>query len=444
MSQETLSSLRSGKLAGATRLDLCGGLTTFPREIFDLADSLEILNLTGNRLSSLPEDLGRLRRLRILFCSENEFTHLPAVLGQCPDLRMVGFKANRITHLEDGALPGALRWLILTDNRLTRLPSAIGRCHHLQKLMLAGNLLEELPPEMAACGNLELIRLASNRLEALPEWLLHLPRLSWLAVGGNPCSPEPARSQPELRSIEWSALQLEERLGEGASGVIHRATWHEGDDAAPRPVAVKVFKGAVTSDGLPAMEMAASIAAGTHPGLIQVLGEISGHPAGSAGLVMSLIAPDYWNLAGPPSLDTCTRDIYPDGCRFELPAVLRMAHRVASVARHLHERGIMHGDLYAHNILWHAEGDCLLGDFGAASFHPTGPGMAAALERLEVRAFACLLEEWLERCDVPPDEPVMDELWSLHARCISPAVSARPGFADIQAALPDTHAVSRR
>ena len=37
---ETLSLLRAGKLSGATRLDLSGGLTEFPREVFDLADSL--------------------------------------------------------------------------------------------------------------------------------------------------------------------------------------------------------------------------------------------------------------------------------------------------------------------------------------------------------------------------------------------------------------------
>ena len=95
----TLAQLRAGELSGITRLDLAAGLTEFPREIFDLADSLEVLNLSGNALSSLPEDLHRLTRLRVLFCSDNRFTELPACLGQCAALTMIGFKANRIAHV---------------------------------------------------------------------------------------------------------------------------------------------------------------------------------------------------------------------------------------------------------------------------------------------------------------------------------------------------------
>ena len=56
----TLENLRAGKLAGARHLKLACGLETFPREIFDLADTLEVLDLSGNALSSLPDDLPRL------------------------------------------------------------------------------------------------------------------------------------------------------------------------------------------------------------------------------------------------------------------------------------------------------------------------------------------------------------------------------------------------
>ncbi|GAB3381440.1 hypothetical protein GCM10027514_21170 [Azotobacter armeniacus] len=44
------------QLAGSTRLDLSADLHELPDEIFALADSLEILNLSGNRLTSLPAD----------------------------------------------------------------------------------------------------------------------------------------------------------------------------------------------------------------------------------------------------------------------------------------------------------------------------------------------------------------------------------------------------
>ncbi|HCJ51709.1 MAG TPA: protein kinase, partial [Gallionella sp.] len=65
----TLERLRCGKLAGIKRLDLSCGLTQFPDEIYDLAESLEILNLSGNALTSLPDDLPRLHKLRVIFCS---------------------------------------------------------------------------------------------------------------------------------------------------------------------------------------------------------------------------------------------------------------------------------------------------------------------------------------------------------------------------------------
>lgn len=437
MPPDPLTQLRTGKLVGSKRLDLACGLTEFPREIFDLADSLEVLNLTNNQLTDLPDDLSRLHKLRILFCSENRFTHLPAAIGSCPNLSMVGFKANQIETVNEASLPASLRWLILTDNRISQLPSSIGKCTALQKLMLAGNHLEQLPEEMAACTSLEMLRLSANRFRSLPDWLLKLPRLTWLALAGNPCSAMPDVEAQTIAGIDWSGIVLQEKLGEGASGIIYKADWKPDAAVAAQPVAVKIFKGEVTSDGLPDCEMAACLAAGTHPNLIGALGPITGHPSGTAALVMALIDPAFRNLAGPPSLDSCTRDVYAEDQRFTIPVVLRMALGIASAVRHLHERGILHGDLYAHNVLWHAEGDCLLGDFGAASCYSSGESpMASPLEALEVRAYGCLLEELLTRCPVDRDhQPLANSLWELQTRCMALEVSGRPSFSAIQKTL---------
>ncbi len=404
----TLAQLRSGALAGITRLSLSEGLTEFPPEIFDLAETLEILDLSGNRLSALPDDLTRLKKLRIVFASNNAFSELPSVLGACETLSMIGFKANRITTVSPESLSPHLRWLVLTDNAIAALPDAIGGCSKLQKLMLAGNRLSALPNSMTGLERLELLRLAANDFAALPGFLTGLPRLSWLAFAGNPFVPDlpPASAA----TIAWDDLTIGATLGEGASGVISRAMLHG------EPVAVKVFKGAVTSDGLPRSEMAACLHTGGHPNLIPVRGKVTGRDA----LVMDLIGPEFTTLAGPPSFETCTRDVYAPGTQMTADAAHRIACGIASAARHLHGRGIMHGDLYAHNILHNVAGEALIGDFGAASFYA---GERPDLQRLEVRAFGCLLEELA----------VWDTTLSpLAEACLG---SNRPLFADIEAAL---------
>ena len=439
----TLAALRSGQLKGITRLDLTCDLQEFPREIFELADTLEVLNLSGNSLAALPDDLSRLSKLRVIFCSDNRFTQLPEVLSSCVQLEMVGFKANRIREVAAAAISPGLRWLILTDNQISALPDSIGNCTRLQKLMLAGNQLADLPEAMRGCVGLELLRISANRFQALPEWLLQLPRLTWLAFGGNPVSVAPHAPSPAVASLQWTDLVLGEKLGEGASGVIHKAHWQPSPQETGHPVAVKLFKGAVTSDGFPTEEMAACLAAGHHPHLIGVIGVLTGHPAGTSGLVMPRVEPEFQNLAGPPNLATCTRDIYTDGQRFSLPLVLDLATGLAAAGEHLHARGISHGDFYAHNVLYRPEGGCYLADFGAASFYsPQASGGTDPFEALEVRAFGCLLGELLERCEPVSEsesEPELDvrlpSLKALQLRCVAPVAASRPRFAELVASL---------
>ena len=395
-----------------------------------------MLNLSGNALSELPADLARLHRLRILFCSENRFERLPDVLGERPQLEMVGFKSNRIAQVSGAALPQRLRWLILTDNEIAELPVELGQRPRLQKLMLAGNRLATLPESMAACRQLELLRIASNRLRELPGWLLDLPRLSWLAFAGNPIghpSEERGVDAHPVPDVDWNALQLHEVLGEGASGLIHRATWNAGGTRSS--VAVKLFKGHVTSDGSPLAEMEACLAAGAHPNLIPVRGRIAGHPEGMPGLVLDLVGAAHRNLAGPPSFGSCTGDVYAGGTGFGGDSLLAIAGGTASALAQLHGRGIVHGDFYAHNILWDGASSALLGDFGAASFFAPESHHAMGLQRIEARAFGCLLEELLERCEGTPGPREREALAQLQARCFDPDPRQRPALEEVAAAF---------
>lgn len=425
---QTLQQLQSGQLRGAKSIKLSCSLSEFPSEIFELADTLEIIDLSGNKLSSLPDDFGRLKKLKIAFFSDNYFTEYPTVLAHCPHLEMVGFKANQIVSIPAEALSSHLRWLILTNNKIESIPASIGKCTRLQKCMLAGNRLKELPIEMANCKNIELLRISANRFEALPSWLLSLPKLSWLAFAGNPFCQESQR-EDHLAEIAWKDLEIKEQLGEGASGNISKAIWQK---QPPLEVAVKIFKGEVTSDGLPSDEMKATIAADTHPNLVQILGKITHHPEQKQGLVLGLIPAHYTNLAGPPSYESCTRDNYTKGTRFSVNALVNISAGMASVCTHLHARGLMHGDFYAHNILIDNETHALLGDFGAGVSYNISSEVAPSLERLEVRAYGCLLEDLLNHIDSTDAElPIVKDFTQLKDECMQAEVMKRPGFDEI-------------
>lgn len=299
----TLAQLKSGALHGSSRIQISDNLTEFPVELYQQVDTLEILDLSNNHLSELPDDLHRFTKLKILFCSLNPFKELPEVLGKCSNLEMIGFKSCQIERVSAQALPPKLRWLILTDNQISQLPDCFDKTPNLQKLALACNQLTALPDTLTHCSRLELIRVSANQLAEFPGVLCQMPSLAWCAYAGNPFCQVDAQdsADDELLLSELQAFELKELLGEGASGHIYLA--EELDSGTEK--AVKIFKGDVTSDGYPEDEMRACITAGSHSNLVKVEAKIH---AEKLGLVMELIPNHYQNLGLPPSLQSCTRD----------------------------------------------------------------------------------------------------------------------------------------
>jgi hypothetical protein len=423
----SLEDLKLGKLVGSKSLKLACGLKEFPKEIFSLAETLEVLDLSDNHLTKLPEGILQLKNLKIIFFARNNFTEFPSILSACTSLSMIGFKSNQIKTVPEQAFPAALKWLILTDNKIEKLPKSIGDCQLLKKCLLAGNFIEELPAEITNCEGLELLRVSANKLKSIPKGLFELPKLSWLAFGGNPISQR-VELDTDFETYHWDDFSVGELLGEGASGMISKSNWHSKN----HEVAVKIFKGDVTSDGLPEDEMKASIIAGIHENLIPVLGKINGHPEDKSGLIMKLISPDYINLGFPPSLESCTRDIFDAQTVFDENEVLKIAKSIASVCVQLHSRGINHGDLYAHNILVNKNAECLLGDFGAASLYDINSVLAHTIERVEVRAFGCLLEDIISLGDKKNIDHVFQKKWQkLITDCTRFEVNERLSFCEI-------------
>lgn len=459
------------KAEAVSALKLTMALTAVPADVFAHGAALTQLDLSGTGLSVLPDSFGAaLPQLRVLFLSNNAFTEFPRALAHCPALEMVAFRGNGMRRVPEDALPPRLRWLILTNNALEALPASIGRCARLQKCLLAGNRLATLPPEMAQCRRLGLLRLSANRFESLPDWLFDLPELAFLSFAGNPCAATMGKDDDDggdgLPQIPLASLDVQTVLGEGASGVISQGLWTPGPGRDPVAVAIKRFRGAVTSDGTPRDEMRACLRAGPHAHLIDPLGvvidndkndgetekEWPSSSSSSPGLVLQLVPPRYRALGLPPSLASCTRDTFPAGATpaLSLAGALAVLAGVAAAARHLHARGVAHGDLYAHNVLVDpATGHALLGDLGAASLYHDDDDENATpssllpnrFERLDVLAFGHLLEDvWhVARPQLRfggfGDVAASARLEALHRRCVAAAPVSRPGFGCVIAEL---------
>jgi hypothetical protein len=439
---QTLTQLTSGELKSTKRLTLSENLSVFPDAIFSLADTLEVLDLSDNQLTELPSDLARLHQLKLLFLTNNQFEQIPTALAACPRLEMISFKSNKLNAVAQGTLPKQTRWLILTDNQIESLPDDMGSLHRLQKLALAGNKLSALPASMANCSHLELARLSANKFSQLPNWLFQLPKLAWLALDGNPLSKEgegaPISSQrpsQPMQTVALTDIKLGQVIGQGASGVIYSAKWLKQPESlygSDLNIAVKLFKGEVTSDGYPSDELACCLQSGSHHNLIKVVAQIN--QADQLGLVMELIPSTFANLGLPPSLDSCTRDTFVKGEELGLQQVLWVLTQMADAMTHLHKNSVSHGDVYAHNTMINHQGSMLFGDFGASSNLNRLPELQKeAMESIEIRALGCLIEDLVEnRLQLQAEQHHLAvELKQLSEDCLQTDLSLRPRFSDI-------------
>ena len=93
--------------------------------------NIEKLYCFGNKLTSLPTELGLCTQLQELNCSDNQLTSLPTELGLCTQLQ----------------------YLYCFGNKLTSLPTELGLCTQLQYLDYSNNPIEYIPPNIVRLLN---------------------------------------------------------------------------------------------------------------------------------------------------------------------------------------------------------------------------------------------------------------------------------------------------
>ena len=136
---------------------------------------MQELNLSWNRLETLPKEIGELKRLQELHIYWNQLKTLPKEIRELKKLKVLDLSGNRLETLpkEIGGLAN-LRGLYLYENRLKTLPNEIGGLKVLQELYLSGNRLEALPEEIGMLTGLRTLNLSGTGLRSLPASIRNL------------------------------------------------------------------------------------------------------------------------------------------------------------------------------------------------------------------------------------------------------------------------------
>lgn len=127
-------------------------LTSLPTEIFKNFREITIIDLHSNSLRELPADLFFLKnsnKLREIYLSSNELNTLPILIFRClKNLSILDLSNNKLLTLSKNTFKGlnSLRWLSLSRNNLRELPSKVFKDNDLTFFDISSNQLEQLKP----------------------------------------------------------------------------------------------------------------------------------------------------------------------------------------------------------------------------------------------------------------------------------------------------------
>ncbi|KAH9292315.1 hypothetical protein KI387_042501, partial [Taxus chinensis] len=188
-------------LSRLTKLDLHSNqLYSLPDSIGELS-SLMDLNLRGNCLTKLPASIGDISTLVNLDVSANQLSSLPESIGRLTNLKILSIETNEMEELPYTiGQCSALAELRADFNNLKALPEAVGKLVSLEVLTLHYNRVKSLPSTMATLTSLKELDVSFNELESIPESLCFATSLVKLNVG---------RNFADLRSLPRSIGNLE-------------------------------------------------------------------------------------------------------------------------------------------------------------------------------------------------------------------------------------------
>lgn len=165
---------------------------SLPKCFYSARTTLRELNLSGNQLTSFPEQALQLTSLKYLYLGGNNIVNVPKDIWKLNSLQILSIGGNQIADV----------------------PDSVGRLVSLQALVLSDNLIELLPASIANLKQLRSLLLHKNRLKTLPTQIIKLTCLTELSLRDNPLVSRFIRDMtlepPTLLELAGRTIKLHE------------------------------------------------------------------------------------------------------------------------------------------------------------------------------------------------------------------------------------------
>ncbi|XP_010438250.1 PREDICTED: plant intracellular Ras-group-related LRR protein 7-like [Camelina sativa] len=195
-------------LANICKLDLSNNhIKKIPESLTARLLNLIALDIHSNQIKALPNSIGCLSKLKILNVSGNFLVSLPKTIQNCRSLEELNANFNELVRLPDniGLELTNLRKLCVNSNKLIILPNSITYLTSLRILDARLNCLMILPEDLENLINLEILNVSQNfqYLSALPSSIGLLLNLLELDISYNRITvlPESIGCMRRLRKL---------------------------------------------------------------------------------------------------------------------------------------------------------------------------------------------------------------------------------------------------
>lgn len=155
-------------------------------DVLSKIPNIKALSLIKCHSDTLPDNIGNLKNLQLLWLRNNEFGTVPDTFSQLTELEDLNLRSCEITTFPKALFHlKKLKKLVISNNKFAILPDELFELTALEYLDIGSCDLTEISEKIGQLTNLKTLILDKNRITDLPDALLSLPKLEKVTVLGN-------------------------------------------------------------------------------------------------------------------------------------------------------------------------------------------------------------------------------------------------------------------